>query len=100
MEVLWAPTSAPPAMDRPSFTADDLNGAVLAAKLDRLATGDMTVISDLLPGMPALDGAAEVRALAEDFGMRVEPRFDGIADASPGVIVIVTKDYEEPRGGK
>lgn len=32
-------------------------------------------------------------AIAEQFGMRVEPRFDGIADSSPGVIVIVTKDY-------
>lgn len=36
-------------------------------------------------------GAAE--AIAAEFGMRAEPRFDGIADSSPGVIVIVTKDY-------
>lgn len=49
---------------------------------------------------PGTDEESAARALAEDFGMRVEPRFDGIADASPGVIVIVTKDYEEPRGGK
>lgn len=36
-------------------------------------------------------GAAE--AIGAEFGMRVEPRFDGIADSTPGVIVIVTKDY-------
>jgi hypothetical protein len=40
---------------------------------------------------------SEQRAIAEavgaQFGMRVEPRFAGIADADPGVIVIVTNDY-------
>jgi len=32
-------------------------------------------------------------ALGESFGMRIEPRFDGIRDATPGLIVIVTNDY-------
>ena len=32
-------------------------------------------------------------ALGENFGMRIEPRFDGIRDATPGLIVIVTNDY-------
>ncbi|ANY10051.1 hypothetical protein AFB00_13615 [Pseudonocardia sp. HH130630-07] len=31
--------------------------------------------------------------IAKKFGMRVEPRFDGIQDATPGVIVIVTRDF-------
>ncbi|MGH3626507.1 MAG: LytR C-terminal domain-containing protein, partial [Sciscionella sp.] len=31
--------------------------------------------------------------LAKDFGTRAQPRFRGIQDASPGVIVIVTSDY-------
>ncbi|MDQ3153531.1 MAG: LytR C-terminal domain-containing protein [Actinomycetota bacterium] len=35
--------------------------------------------------------AAEV--LADQFGMRTEPRFDGIRGATPGLIVIVTNDY-------
>jgi LytR cell envelope-related transcriptional attenuator len=35
--------------------------------------------------------------LAQDFGMRVAPRFPGIAFASPGVIVILTEDFH---GGK
>lgn len=69
-------TSAPPAMDRPSFTADELNGAVLAAKLDRLATGDMTVISDLLPGMPVFDGAALE-------GLALPPMMTAPADTAP-----------------
>ncbi|HEX3647597.1 MAG TPA: LytR C-terminal domain-containing protein [Pseudonocardiaceae bacterium] len=32
--------------------------------------------------------------LGHDFGMRVLPRFSGIAFASPGVIVIVTEDFK------
>jgi hypothetical protein len=35
--------------------------------------------------------------LAQQFGMRVLPRFTGIAAAAPGVIVILTKDFH---GGK
>ncbi|PRX50297.1 LytR cell envelope-related transcriptional attenuator [Prauserella shujinwangii] len=41
-------------------------------------------------------GTSEMKAaklLAAEFGLRVEPRFEGIADSSPGVIVIVTNDY-------
>src|SRR5690606_15087099 len=43
-------------------------------------------------------GTAEepaARQLAGQLGMRVEKRFDGIEDSSPGVIVIVTKDYAD-----
>ncbi|EIF00675.1 LytR C-terminal domain-containing protein [Saccharomonospora glauca] len=36
------------------------------------------------------------QSLGETFGMRVEPRFEGIADASPGIIMIVTRDYTGP----
>jgi hypothetical protein len=37
---------------------------------------------------------AAARNLASSFGLRAEPRFGGIKDASPGLIVIVTKDYQ------
>jgi hypothetical protein len=36
--------------------------------------------------------------IGRDFGLRVQPRFEGIADASPGVIVIVTRNFQT--GGK
>lgn len=39
------------------------------------------------------DQRAIAEAIGAEFGMRVEPRFPGIADAKPGVIVIVTNDY-------
>lgn len=41
-------------------------------------------------------GTAEKAAaeeIAKKFGIRSEPRFDGIQDATPGVIVIVTRDF-------
>ena len=38
----------------------------------------------------------DAEALGDQFKMRVEPRFPGIANASPGLIVIVTNDYVSP----
>jgi len=42
---------------------------------------------------------AEANAMAQAFHMRSMPRFDGIQQADPGVIVIVTNDYSPPRKG-
>ncbi|KAA9161842.1 LytR family transcriptional regulator [Amycolatopsis acidicola] len=42
---------------------------------------------------PGTDEETAARALAADFGMKVEPRFEGIQNSSAGVIVIVTNDY-------
>lgn len=43
-------------------------------------------------------GTAEQSAassMGSAFGLRVEPRFSGIDDATPGLIVIVTNDYQK-----
>jgi hypothetical protein len=42
---------------------------------------------------PGTGQEAAAQALADRFNLRVEPRFDGIAGARPGLIVIVTNDY-------
>ncbi|MEU5265579.1 LytR C-terminal domain-containing protein [Amycolatopsis sp. NPDC021455] len=48
---------------------------------------------------PGTDEEAAAKQLAQEFGFKAEPRFDGIKDASPGVIVIVTKEYgTNPKG--
>lgn len=39
------------------------------------------------------DERAGAEAIASEFGMRAEPRFPGIANANPGIIVIVTNNY-------
>ena len=47
---------------------------------------------------PGTDEETAADALAASFGMRSEPRFDGIKDSAPGVIVIVTNDYGKSSG--
>lgn len=42
---------------------------------------------------PGTAEEAQAKELAQQFGLRPEPRFDGIKNASPGIIVIVTKEY-------
>jgi hypothetical protein len=42
---------------------------------------------------PGTDEEAAARQLGAEFGLRVEPRFAGLAGATPGLIVIVTNDY-------
>ncbi|MBV9141748.1 MAG: LytR C-terminal domain-containing protein [Pseudonocardiales bacterium] len=39
------------------------------------------------------DQLAAAQALGAQFGMRVEPRFPGIAGVGPGLVVIITNDY-------
>jgi hypothetical protein len=43
---------------------------------------------------PGTGEEAAAQALAQEFGLRVEPRFPGISQSSEGVIVIVTADYK------
>jgi hypothetical protein len=47
---------------------------------------------------PGTDEETAAKALAAEFGMRAEARFDGIKDSSPGVIVIVTNNYKAKSG--
>lgn len=64
------------------------------------AAGDYT--SGVIPSSTVYYGDATeqpaAQRLAEEFHLRVEPRFHGIEDAPPGLIVIVTKDYGDAPG--
>ncbi|WP_433034271.1 LytR C-terminal domain-containing protein [Actinomycetospora sp. CA-053990] len=42
---------------------------------------------------PGTDEQGAASAIAGEFGLRSEPRFDGIQGASPGVIVIATNNW-------
>jgi hypothetical protein len=42
---------------------------------------------------PGTEEEAPAKDLAKEFALRVEPRFQGIQDAGPGIIVIVTREY-------
>jgi len=75
--------------------ADDLSAAGwTVVEVGNYARGTIpTTTAYYQEGTGQRDGA---EALGSEFGMRVEPRFPGIADASPGLIVIVTNDYVSP----
>lgn len=49
---------------------------------------------------PGTEERAAAYELGASFNLRVKPRFEGIADAHPGLIVIVTQDYEGDPGKK
>jgi hypothetical protein len=42
---------------------------------------------------PGTAEEAQAKELAQQFGIRAEPRFEGIQAADPGIIVIVTREY-------
>lgn len=44
---------------------------------------------------PGTSEQSAASSLGSQFGLRVEPRFAGIDDATPGLIVIVTNDYQK-----
>lgn len=48
---------------------------------------------------PGTDEEAAAKALARSFGIRAEPRFDGIKNVKPGLIMIVTREYKPGSGG-
>ncbi|WP_290056823.1 LytR C-terminal domain-containing protein [Amycolatopsis solani] len=48
---------------------------------------------------PGTDEEAAAKQLAQEFGIKAEARFPGIESASPGVIVIVTKEYQSGHKG-
>lgn len=43
---------------------------------------------------PGTGEQASAKVMGDAFGLRVEPRFAGLSEASPGLIVIVTNDYK------
>lgn len=47
---------------------------------------------------PGTAEQAAAELLGDEFGMRVEPRFAGLGGSSPGLIVILTNDYQGPGG--
>lgn len=49
---------------------------------------------------PGTAEEAAAKELGRTFKIRVEPRFEGIANSSPGLIVIITKEYADRIPGK
>lgn len=75
-----------------SRAADDLNAAGWTVVEVANYSGGLIPTSTVYY-QEGTDQRATAEAIGAHFGMRVAPRFEGIADARPGVIVIVTNDY-------
>ena len=95
---------APSSQDEPVrvYNNSTIKGLADKAKADIEAAGWQVVETGNHQGLvpvttvyfrPNTGEEAAAKAIGKQFDLRVEPRFDGIADASPGVIVIVTKDW-------
>ncbi|PRW63611.1 hypothetical protein CEP50_09605 [Actinopolyspora mortivallis] len=73
--------------------ADDLRGAGFdVVEVGNYGGGRIPVTTVYY--RPGTEERAQAETVARKLDARVEPRFRGIADASPGVIVIVTKYYD------
>ncbi|MGJ7908287.1 LytR C-terminal domain-containing protein [Actinopolyspora sp. H202] len=73
--------------------ARDLRGAGFrVVEVDNYAGGRIPVTTVYY--RPDTEERAQARTVARRLDARLKPRFDGITDASPGVIVIVTKNYD------
>lgn len=55
-----------------------------------------TILTTTVYYQEGTDQQASAQALGAQFRMRVEPRFPGIVNSGPGLIVIVTSDYASP----
>lgn len=91
------------------FNNSTIKGLAARAKDDFAGAGwNVTEVSNYSQGIipattayyrPGTDEEAAAKQLAQEFGFKAEPRFEGIQNASPGVIVIVTNNYESGHKG-
>ena len=91
------------------FNNSTIKGLAARAKDDFTGAGwNVTEVSNYSQGIipaptayyrPGTDEEAAAKQLAQEFGFKAEPRFAGIQDATPGVIVIVTNNYESGHKG-
>ncbi|MEU7789631.1 LytR C-terminal domain-containing protein [Amycolatopsis sp. NPDC049159] len=91
------------------FNNSTIKGLAARAKDDFAGAGwNVTEVSNYSQGVipattayfrPGTDEEAAAKQLAQEFGFKAEPRFAGIQDATPGVIVIVTNNYESGHKG-
>ncbi|HEV3357860.1 MAG TPA: LytR C-terminal domain-containing protein [Pseudonocardiaceae bacterium] len=97
-------TPAPPPVQVRVYNNGTIKGLAARAAADLTNAGfDVVQVGNYAQGdiptstayyTPAPGEQATAQAIGTKFGMRVLPRFPGIADASPGVIVIITNDFK------
>ena len=69
-------------------------------RLDGRRGGQLPVVEGIIPTStvyyrPGTGEQGSAERIGSEFGLRAAPRFAGLTDASPGLIVIVTNDYQK-----
>jgi hypothetical protein len=76
--------------------AEDFRGA--GWKVDEVAnysSSDGVIPTSTVYFRPGTGEQGAAERIGSEFGLRAAPRFAGLTDASPGLIVIVTNDYQK-----
>ena len=86
------------------YNNSTINGLAARAAADLRAAGwtvteikgypDGVIATSTVYYRPGTSEQAAATELGSQFNVRVEPRFAGIQDATPGLILIVTRDYQ------
>ncbi|HVH24216.1 MAG TPA: LytR C-terminal domain-containing protein [Pseudonocardia sp.] len=75
--------------------ADDFRKAGWTVNaVDNYAESQGLIATSTVYYRPGTNEQSSAELMRNEFGLRAAPRFAGLTDASPGLIVIVTNDYQ------
>ena len=79
-----------------AHAADDFRGAGWTVDaVDNYPSSEGIIPTSTVYFRPGTGEQGSAERIGSEFGLRAAPRFAGLTDASPGLIVIVTNDYQK-----
>jgi hypothetical protein len=79
-----------------AHAADDFRGAGWTVDaVDNYPSSEGIIPTSTVYFRPGTGEEGSAQRIGSEFGLRAAPRFAGLTDASPGLIVIVTNDYQK-----
>ena len=79
-----------------AHAADDFRGAGWTVDaVDNYPSSEGIIPTSTVYFRPGTGEEGSAERIGSEFGLRAAPRFAGLTDASPGLIVIVTNDYQK-----
>jgi hypothetical protein len=79
-----------------AHAADDFRGAGWPVEaVDNYPSSEGIIPTSTVYFRPGTGEQGSAERIGSEFGLRAAPRFAGLTDASPGLIVIVTNDYQK-----
>jgi hypothetical protein len=79
-----------------AHAADDFRGAGWTVDaVDNYPSSEGIIPTSTVYFRPGTGEEGSAQRIGSEFGLRAAPRFAGLTDASPGLIIIVTNDYQK-----